>query len=147
MTIYHNHHIVPKHCGGTDDASNLIRLTIKQHAEAHKELWEEHGRWEDYVAWQGLSGQISKQEIIKLAQIEGGKKSQKMYPQKPSTGGTALWTIPGMREHLVEKRKEQSRMGKNPMQGKKQNRVCCVNCKNVISVNVLILHQKKCVKF
>ena len=143
MDIYHVHHIVPKHCGGTDDASNLIRLTIKQHAEAHKKLWEEHGRWQDYVAWQGLSGSISSQEAIKRAQSEGGKcfKDPKQQAQKI----TDMWTIPGMREHLVEKRKEQSRIGKNPMQGKKQNKACCINCKNIISVNGLVLHQKKCV--
>lgn len=31
MTIYHNHHIVPKRAGGTDEPSNLIRLTVKEH--------------------------------------------------------------------------------------------------------------------
>ena len=42
-TIYHVHHIVPRHMGGTDDPSNLIKLTIEEHAEAHKKLWEKHG--------------------------------------------------------------------------------------------------------
>ena len=34
--IYHNHHILPKHMGGTDDPENIIKLTIEEHAEAHK---------------------------------------------------------------------------------------------------------------
>ena len=43
MTIYHVHHIIPKHMGGTDDPSNLTQLTIEEHAEAHRILYEEHG--------------------------------------------------------------------------------------------------------
>ena len=85
MTIYHVHHIVPKHCGGTDDPSNLVRLTIEQHAEAHKKLWEEHGRWEDRIAWLALSGQISKQEIIKQKLIESGSIGGKTHLGKPRT--------------------------------------------------------------
>jgi len=63
-TILHKHHIVPKHAGGTDDPSNLIYLTVEQHAEAHKKLFEQYGRWQDELAWKGLSGQIGKEEII-----------------------------------------------------------------------------------
>ena len=40
MNIYHKHHIIPKHMGGTDDPSNLIELTIEEHAEAHRKLFE-----------------------------------------------------------------------------------------------------------
>ena len=32
----HKHHIIPRHMGGTDDPSNLIELTIEEHAEAHR---------------------------------------------------------------------------------------------------------------
>ena len=67
MTIYHTHHIIPRHMGGTDDPSNLVKLTVEEHAEAHKKLWEEHGHWQDYVAWSGLSKRISSEETIKLA--------------------------------------------------------------------------------
>ena len=44
----HLHHIVPKHMGGTDDPSNLVELAIEEHAEAHRLLWEEHNRKEDW---------------------------------------------------------------------------------------------------
>ena len=54
--IYHIHHIVPKHMGGTDEPSNLIRLTVEEHAIAHKKLWEQYGRWQDELAYKGLSG-------------------------------------------------------------------------------------------
>ena len=60
----HKHHIVPKHMGGTDDPSNLIELTIDEHAESHRILFEQHGKWQDRVAWQALSGNIGKEEIL-----------------------------------------------------------------------------------
>jgi hypothetical protein len=63
-TIFHKHHIIPRHAGGTDDHSNLIELTIEEHAEAHKKLWEEHGRWQDQIAWKALSGTIGQDDII-----------------------------------------------------------------------------------
>ena len=56
MTIYHKHHIIPKHMGGTNDPSNLVTVTIEEHANLHKQLWEELGHWQDKVAWLALSG-------------------------------------------------------------------------------------------
>lgn len=61
-TIYHKHHIIPRHMGGTDDPSNLVELTVEEHAEAHRLLYEEHGKQEDYLAWRSLSGLIGKEE-------------------------------------------------------------------------------------
>lgn len=58
----HWHHIVPKHAGGSDDPSNLVHLTVEEHAEAHKKLWEQYDRWQDKIAWKTLSGQINIQE-------------------------------------------------------------------------------------
>lgn len=71
----HKHHIIPKHSGGTDDPSNLIELTVEEHAEAHRLLWEKYGKREDYIAWVGLSKSIGKEEIIKLVLSMAGKKS------------------------------------------------------------------------
>ncbi len=50
--------------GGSDDPSNLIELTVEEHAEAHRKLWEEHGRWQDKLAWQGLAGIIGHEEAV-----------------------------------------------------------------------------------
>ena len=61
----HIHHIIPKHMGGTDDPSNLVELTVEQHAEAHRQLYEQYGRLEDKRAWLGLAGIMSGEEIIK----------------------------------------------------------------------------------
>lgn len=50
--------------GGTDDPSNLVELTIEEHAEAHRVLFEKYGKWQDKIAWQALSGNIGKEEIL-----------------------------------------------------------------------------------
>lgn len=62
--IKHKHHIIPKHAGGTNDPSNIVELTIGEHANAHKELFDMYGMPEDQLAWRGLSGMIDKSEII-----------------------------------------------------------------------------------
>ena len=100
-TYTHKHHIVPRHMGGTDDESNLVELTIEEHARAHWELWCMHGRWEDEVAYRSLEGQMNgydiQQEVRRNAQYE-------------------RWTS----EARAEQRERYS--GKsNPMYGKKQS--------------------------
>ena len=55
----HTHHILPRHMGGTDEPSNLVEVTPEQHAELHLALYLEHGRWQDWVAFHALSGQMS----------------------------------------------------------------------------------------
>lgn len=70
----HKHHIIPRHMGGSDDPDNIIELTIDEHAEAHRKLYEEHGRWQDKLAWQGLAKLISKEEHVAQLLREAGKK-------------------------------------------------------------------------
>ena len=60
--------------GGTDDPTNLMELTVEEHAEAHRLLYEQHGRYQDFYAWQGLSGQIGKEELIKQIQSAANSK-------------------------------------------------------------------------
>jgi len=74
MTIYHSHHIVPRHMGGKDDPSNLVRLTVEEHAEAHRVLYEQHGLEEDRLAWLGLAGIVSKKEhVYQMSKLAGNK--------------------------------------------------------------------------
>lgn len=86
-TITHKHHIIPKHMGGSDDPSNLIELTISEHAEEHKKLWETHEKKEDYIAWKFLSGQM-KDPVAWLYKSSLGGKSNKgsKYCHNPKTG-------------------------------------------------------------
>ena len=61
--------------GGTNDPSNLVELTVEEHAEAHKKLYEEFGRWQDEIAYKMLSGQINMSETKRLVQWNGSKKA------------------------------------------------------------------------
>ena len=101
--IYHKHHIIPKHAGGTDDPSNIVVLTVEEHAQAHLELYSKYGRQEDKLAWLGLSQMISKQNIIQELASLAGKKTVDMQigihdPTKShlkSLGGkTAIKSMP-----------------------------------------------------
>jgi len=80
----HTHHIIPRHMGGSDHPSNLIELTVVEHAEEHKILWWLYGHWQDELAWKALSGTIGKEEIIKKVLSESGKKSTGMKGKKHS---------------------------------------------------------------
>lgn len=71
----HKHHIIPKHMGGTNDPENIKALSIEEHTEAHRLLYEEHGKIEDRLAWMGLSGMIGRDEIIKELMTENGRKN------------------------------------------------------------------------
>ncbi len=81
----HKHHIIPKHAGGSNDPSNIIELTIEEHAEAHRKLYEQYGRWQDRVAWLSLLGILNDyQRIYEIAcnsnkgNPSGYKHSEKM---------------------------------------------------------------------
>lgn len=63
----HIHHIIPRHMGGDNSPENLIELTIEEHAEAHRLLYETHGCEYDRIAYLGLSGQITTDEARRLA--------------------------------------------------------------------------------
>jgi len=80
-TQYHMHHIIPKHAGGTDDPSNLVKLTVAEHAEAHRLLWEQYGRPEDKLAWLLLAGKTNEAEA---ARIELAKHVQQRRWQDPA---------------------------------------------------------------
>lgn len=53
--------------GGSDDDSNIVELSIPEHAEAHRILYETYGKLEDKYAWLALS---NKKEEAEKARIE-----------------------------------------------------------------------------
>lgn len=69
----HRHHIVPRHMGGSDSAENIVYLSVEDHAEAHRVLWERYNKEEDYIAWKALSGQLTKADATKRAIINSNK--------------------------------------------------------------------------
>lgn len=72
--------------GGSDDPSNLIELTVEEHAEAHRVLFETYGRKEDELAWKGLAGLIEKKELLHELFVMAGKKSRPPLGHKANLG-------------------------------------------------------------
>lgn len=109
MTIYHNHHIIPRHMGGSDDPSNLVQVTVEQHAQLHKQLWEEFGHWQDELAWKGLSQMIDKQELISkvISNTHKGKKVSDETRKKMSDNSP--WKNKKRDASTIEKMKENNR--------------------------------------
>ena len=122
----------------------MVELTVAEHAEAHRLLWLQHGRMADYWAWQGLAQILPREEVLSQVMRDagrrGGQRPKDLEAQRRN--GSKLWATPEMCAHISEKRREQSRIGKNPMQGKKQARVSCLCCRKNYPVNGLKNHQK-----
>lgn len=105
--MIHKHHILPKHMGGSNNPSNIIEVTVEQHAELHRLLWEQHGLWQDYIAWQGLSGRMNKEEIIreKIRLGNTGKVLSEEHKRKIGLASTG-------RKHSEETKKKMSNIAK-----------------------------------
>ena len=78
----HKHHIIPRHMGGSDDPSNLIELSVEEHANAHLKLYEQYGKKEDLCAYYMLSGKSQDPEFKKIVCSLGGKSSYSKRKEK-----------------------------------------------------------------
>ena len=103
--IKHKHHLIPRHMGGSNDPSNLIELTPEDHAQAHRKLWEQYGRWQDYYAWQGLAGYSKGNKHIKKVLSEAGKRGAYL--------SNLSWKDPKVREKRLAGIRKQNRKGEN----------------------------------
>ena len=84
---YHYHHIVPKHLGGTDDKSNLILLSVEEHAKAHLELFIKYGKQADAWAYNRLIRQNNLPgSSIYVAPNKGKKFSKEINLKKGRSG-------------------------------------------------------------
>lgn len=99
MFMKHIHHIIPIHAGGTNDSSNLVELTVEEHAEAHRLLYEQYGKEEDLIAWRGLSGMITNEEAIYASQVLGGKNAF-LNRRNPWSGVRTKTNFADNRSHL-----------------------------------------------
>ncbi len=86
----HKHHITPKHrwkvlygsLEGCDDPTNIELLTVEEHAEVHRTLYEKYGRIEDKLAWLSLSSKIGKEEFHLLKSSIGGQNNKNKMKSK-----------------------------------------------------------------
>ena len=153
---FQKHHLIPKHAGGTDDASNIIKVNTALHAFLHKQLYEEYGRWQDKIAYECLSGHISNEEAIRQAQSLGqkGKKKppsvvQAIIESNKRRGGENHHFYGKKRPPETIKRMSESHLGQEPWnRGRKmtaeevesnrqsqlnRTRIECPNCGKMIS--------------
>jgi hypothetical protein len=124
--VKHKHHIVPKHMGGSNDPSNLIELTVIEHANAHRKLYEQHGLLQDKLAWQGLLSLVSTAEIVHALQTEGmkgdknpmyGKPAPNRGIKRPGVGGRkkgTAWSDEERQRRMIDRSTEeyQNKMSK-----------------------------------
>ena len=104
MTCYksdftHKHHIIPRYMGGPDTPENLVEVTVTQHAMFHFCNYQLWGNVEDFVAWRGLSGQISEEEFLKEKFKLFGQEGYSRYREK-------LENTPELAEEYERKRRE-----------------------------------------
>ena len=78
----HLHHKIIFKNGQRIRTKETIEYTLKEHAAEHKRLYKVGGHWQDKLAYQGLSGQIGKEDIIKKMLSENGKKNIKFWHTK-----------------------------------------------------------------
>ena len=95
--LFDKHHIIPRYMKGTDDFENIVTVSRTCHTMFHYCNWRLWNNKEDYVAYKGLSSQISKEEIIKQTASIAGKKS--------FMNGTGLFSL------TEEEKKEASSKG------------------------------------
>ena len=89
----HKHHIIPRHMGGSDNPSNLIEVSIEEHAELHLELYLEYGKVEDWVASQSLAGMMGEEErLLELSRLGQQRSQEAMTPEGKRRREAALRT-------------------------------------------------------
>ncbi len=89
MTVYHWHHIVPRHAGGTDDADNLVKVTVEGHAELHFARYLKYGEKWDWISALALSGQITQAEAAAEARREFTRQNPEHHKRAGYLGGKA----------------------------------------------------------
>ena len=108
----HKHHTIPRYMGGTDDPDNMEVLSITGHANAHKELYEKYGHWQDKVAWLALAKIITHEEAVRMACSEAGKIGSKITNDKFPKGTRGNWNAFGGRKKIAENNKKRAKIYK-----------------------------------
>lgn len=93
---YAVHHVLPVRLGGNHSADNLVALTIAEHADAHMQLYLEHGDVRDLCAHHMILGWND--EAHALACSMGGKAA--------SIAKKARGQLNGFQEFSPERRRE-----------------------------------------
>ena len=143
-TYTERHHIVPRCDGGSDDPSNLVRLTARDHIFAHLILakWKGGKHWASvYMAVTGVhrSGRLPTAQEVRIsaaAREEWGKVPRSSFYTpgvcaKIADASKTRWADPEQRTRMSEVIHEAIKGQGNPMFGRKHsNRTRTIMAKN-----------------
>lgn len=90
---YENHHIVMKSMGGTNDESNLIHLTAREHFLAHWLLWRIHKNRQTayaFVAFTGFFVGHNHKDRPKITSSRGYAEAKEAYSKMHSERMTGV---------------------------------------------------------
>lgn len=90
--------------GGTDDASNLIEVSVEEHANLHLALYLDYGHYEDWIAFHALSGWWKNEEIIREKCRLGAAHPNVQSPEAKAKRTAALYRR--KRKPLTEEQKK-----------------------------------------
>ena len=131
------HHIIPKHEGGTDDPSNLVKLPRRIHQEVHYRRWLVYKNLSDLYAFQLLGGNLTDEDLNKI--YEDQVKRCKRDQEKLTTARlkSDKWKQSHQSEEYRERKREQSillnKLGK--INSKKSSKLISERKKSVKNYN------------
>ena len=83
----HNHHIIPRYAGGSDEPENLVSLTPIQHSMWHWAEFQRKGDYKDYCAHKMILGDVHNPDFRRARNIafqdkiqEGSRKWREANP-------------------------------------------------------------------
>jgi len=110
----HNHHIIPRHLGGTDDKSNIVEdISVTRHAMFHYANWLLHKSDGDYIAYRALAGTIGKEELVRELMLFGSKKGGKSAKESGQLKEAALKQPKDVRVKIGNKLSQWNKINKN----------------------------------
>ena len=126
--------------GGTDDPSNLVELTVEEHAQAHFDLWIEHGHEFDRLAYIGLRGLIGKDELMKQVLIEAGRKGTAARIANSTPEQRSEWGRKGAKANWEKNREKLIEAATATFKVAANNLKICPGCGNKFNAGLMKLH-------
>lgn len=75
----HNHHIIPRYEGGSDEPENLVTLTPIQHSMWHWAEYQRKGDYRDYCAHKMILGDVHNPEFRRARNLAFQDKIQEGF--------------------------------------------------------------------
>ena len=137
--------------GGSDDPENLVKLTVEEHAEAHRLLYEKYGEKGDLWAWKGLAGITPRQDLIREIMYEAGIRGNKVFTERYHNDPE--WAAEIRRKLSKPKSVTENYFGPKSDEHKenirkaalKRERIPCSKCGKRYTKANLAKHEKSCI--